>query len=216
MDCHGFRVGDAVKVVGGTHKGMRGSVVGATECFVKVSKEGKEGEVRVKKENVRAAAAADAAAGPAIPTPTGPLKGGAGGPTPVPQAPSQIPPTLACGQKVRVTRGTYVRLTGEIIAVTAKQYKIRTSTRCTETVESFRVPHSSVELDISGSAANTSDDDDHTAGNDDPNSLADVFKNMSIVQRPTLEEVGQGSADWARVKGKMLRRTRVFYFHSCA
>ena len=36
MACHGFRVGDAVEILGGTHKGIQGSIAGSTECFVKV------------------------------------------------------------------------------------------------------------------------------------------------------------------------------------
>jgi len=36
--CHGFNIDDEVEAVGGTHKGVRGHVVGATECFVKLKK----------------------------------------------------------------------------------------------------------------------------------------------------------------------------------
>jgi hypothetical protein len=143
--------------------------------------------VRVKPNNVRAAANT---AGPAAPEPSDIAPAGTGGP-------GRGTGTLVCGQVVRVTRGTYVRLTGEIIAVTTKQYKIRTNTDGT-----FRVPHSSVELDVTGGAADPFFGDDD--GKNETDGLADALNAMSIASKPTLEEVGQGSADWTRIQGKML------------
>lgn len=190
MACHGFELEDEVEVVGGSHQGLRGRVIGATDCFVKVSKSAGE-HVRVKpkflvttsrKESEKPTSASHSSAGSE--------NSGA----------AQVfdRPRLECGMRVRVVKGTYVRLTGEIVGVTAKQYAIRVDESCRDAPSTFRVAHSSVvEYDTAQEDDGSSDDASVASS---VGSLNNSIGRLAIAERPLLEKVAPDSEDWLRIQ----------------
>jgi len=177
------------------NQGLCGSVVGATECFIKVSKP--DGEVvRTKVHNIRAAA------GSAIPQVATRVA--------VPRAPDAHTavqaPASKVGDRVRVVRGTYVRITGQVVSVTARQYTIKADEGCRHAPETpFRVAHSSVLPDAAGTSSNSDADCDDAASvlsnetNDRGGDLG--LSGLSLGERPTLQHVSVNSDDWQRVQG---------------
>lgn len=209
MVFHGWALEEEVEVVGGTHKGLLGRVVGATDCFVKVSRPAGE-PVRVKPKFLVPAGAGQAhasssstsstngessSATKASRSSTGSASAGAvqvdtGGPQ----------RTLASGTRVRVVRGTYMRLTGEIMGVTAKQYTIRVDANCLGAPTSFRVAQSSV---VEYDAAHDDDgDSDDASVSSSVGSLGDSIERLSLAEPPSLESLSPGSEDWLRIQGR--------------
>jgi hypothetical protein len=195
-NCHGFAINEEVEAVGGSHKGVRGHVVGATECFVKLQKQTGE-VVKTKPQNLRACAASAAgdSARPAAP-PTQPSRAAA-------RSTSGSSPqggVLAAGERARVIKGTYLRVTGTIVGTTAKQYIVRPDERfsCEISNATFRVAHSSVERDQSSE----SDGDDASSTMSLVGALGESLSVMSLAEPPTLSEVPRNSDHWVRVQGR--------------
>ena len=180
-----------VEAVGGSHKGVRGHVVGATECFVKVQTPTGE-VVRTKPNNLRACA-------PAGPQPQTQPSRAAAQPASG-SSPADTGGVLACGQRARVIKGTYVRVTGTIVGTTAKQYIVRPDERFSSQISNatFRVAHSSVEKDHAGE----SDGDDASSELSLVGALGESLSVMSLAEPPTLIDLPQNSVDWERVQGR--------------
>jgi hypothetical protein len=195
---HGFRVDEEVEVIEGKNKGVDWVVVGGTKCYVDLEKKNSGERAKAMPKNIRSrtttatttaattTAATTTAATNSIKQPAANANADVGG-----------QPSLSCGQRARVTKGTYARSVGEVIKVTAKQYTIRPYARGGGACETFRAAHSSV---VAADPADPMDIDD------DDNSVCDsldiAWHNMNIGESPTLENVSSTSEDWHSVEKK--------------
>ena len=184
---HGFKVDEEVEVIEGKNKGVDWVVVGGTKCYVDLEKKISGERAKAMPKNIRSrTTTAATAATNSIKQPAANANADVGG-----------QPSLSCGQRARVTKGTYFRSVGEVIKVTAKQYTIRPYARGGGACETFRAAHSSV---VAADPADPMDIDD------DDNSVCDsldiAWHNMNIGERPTLENVSSTSEDWHSVEKK--------------
>ena len=184
MEYHGFTVDEEVEVIEGKHQGVDWVVVGGTKCFVDLQKKNSGERAKAMPKNIRSRPTTEA---------TNRIK----------QAPSNAnadvggQPSLSCGQRAKVIKGTYARSVGDVIKVTAKQYTIRRDLRSGGACETFRVAHSSV---VAADPADPMDiDDDDNSVSD---SLDSAWHNMNIGESPTLENVSSTSQDWHSVEKK--------------